>query len=138
MRKVIMKGVNILENIRKLEAKDNEVIKVVEEMKKAGMKMLRDEEWRDEDGITLKEEKVYMPRDEVLRTEIIRLHHDTPVGGHEGQWKMVELVMRNFWWPGVTRETKRYMKGCNSYQRNKNHTKQPARKLISNSIPNKA
>ena len=33
----------------------------------------------------LKEGKVYMPRDKVLRIEIIRLHHDIPVGGHRGQ-----------------------------------------------------
>jgi len=45
----------------------------------------------------LKEGKVYMPRDEVLRVEIIKLHHDTYIGGHRGQWKMVELVTRNFW-----------------------------------------
>jgi len=41
---VIVKGVDILDRIRKSEAKDNEVVKVVEEMKKAGIKMLRDEE----------------------------------------------------------------------------------------------
>jgi len=45
----------------------------------------------------LKEGKVYMPRDKVLRVEIIKLHHDTHIGGHGGQWKMVELVTRNFW-----------------------------------------
>jgi len=45
----------------------------------------------------LKEEKVYMPRDEMLRTEIIRLHHDISVEKHRGQWKTVELVTRNFW-----------------------------------------
>ena len=39
-----MEGVDILEKIRKSEARDDEVIKVVEEMKKAGVKMLRDEE----------------------------------------------------------------------------------------------
>jgi len=53
-----------------------------------------------------KEGKVYMPKDDMLRVEIIRLHHNTLVGGHGGQWKMVELVTRNFWWPGVTREVK--------------------------------
>jgi len=41
---VIVEGVNILEKIRKSEAKDNKVIKAVEEIKKAGVKMLRDEE----------------------------------------------------------------------------------------------
>jgi len=32
-----------------------------------------------------KEEKVYVPKDDKLRTEIIRLHHDIPVGGYGGQ-----------------------------------------------------
>jgi len=44
MGEVIIERVNILEKIRKSEAKDNEVIKVVEEMKKVGVKMLRDKE----------------------------------------------------------------------------------------------
>ena len=41
---VIVEGVNILERIRKSETRDDKVIKAVEEMKKAGVKMLRDEE----------------------------------------------------------------------------------------------
>jgi len=81
---------------------------------------------------------VYIPKDEALRVEIIKLHHNTPIGGHREQWKTVELVTRNFWWPGVTREVKRYVEGCNSCQRNKNCTEQPAGKLMPNSIPNKA
>jgi len=32
-----------------------------------------------------KEGKVYMPKDEKLRAEIIRLHYDTPIGGYGGQ-----------------------------------------------------
>ena len=71
--------------MRKSKIKDNEVVKVVEEMKQAGVKMLRDEEWREVDGIISKERKVYVPKDDKLRTEIIRLHHDTLVGGHGGQ-----------------------------------------------------
>jgi len=31
-----------------------------------------------------KEGKVYVPRDDELRMEIIRLHHDTPVGECKG------------------------------------------------------
>jgi len=31
-----------------------------------------------------KEGKVYVPKDEKLRTEIIRLHHDMPVEGYRG------------------------------------------------------
>jgi len=41
---VIIDGVDLLEKIRELEAKDNEVIKAVEEIKRVEVKMLRDKE----------------------------------------------------------------------------------------------
>ena len=88
--------------------KDDEVVKAVEEIKQARVKMLRDEEWRKVDGVMYKEKKVYVPKNNKLRAEIIRLHHDTPVGGHRGQWKIVELVTHNFWWPGISLATKSY------------------------------
>jgi len=93
---VIVEKVDLLEKIRQLRVRDDEVVKAVEKMKQAGVKMLRDEEWRKVDGIIYKKGKVYVPKDDILRAEIIRLHHDTPVGGHGGQWKIVELVTQNF------------------------------------------
>ena len=41
---IIVDGVDLLEEVRKSKVKDDEVVKVVEEMKRAGVKMLRDEE----------------------------------------------------------------------------------------------
>ena len=38
---------------------------------------------------------MYVPKDEALRVEIIRLHHNMPIGGHREQWKMVEMVARS-------------------------------------------
>ena len=78
-----------------------------------------------------------MPKDDRLRAEIIRLHYNTPVGGHRGQQKTVELVTHNFWWPGVTKEVKWYVEECDACQCNKNHTKQPVEKLMPNSISEK-
>ena len=101
----------IIKKIKEARDKDKEVIKVVEEMKKAGVKTLRDEEWQIEEGLVLKEKRVYVPKDEKLRIEIIQLHYDTPIAEHGGQWKIVELVTRNYWWPGVTKEVKRYVEG---------------------------
>ena len=75
---------DLLEKVRKCKAKNDKVVKTVEEMKQAGVQMLRDKEWRQEDSLILKEGKVYVPRDEKLRAEVIRLHHNTPVEGHGG------------------------------------------------------
>jgi len=74
----------IVKKIKKARDKDEEVIKVVEEMKKAGVKMLRNEEWQVEEELVLKEGIVYVPKDEKLRVEIIRLHHDIPIAGYKG------------------------------------------------------
>jgi len=41
---VVIEGIDLLEKIRKSEAKDNKVVKAVEEMKQVGIKMLRDKE----------------------------------------------------------------------------------------------
>ena len=75
----------IMKKIKEVRDKDKEVIKVVEEMKKAGVKTLRDEEWQIEEGLVLKEERVYVPKDEKLRVKIIWLYHDIPIAGHGGQ-----------------------------------------------------
>jgi len=82
---VMVEGVDLLEKVKQSKVKDNKVIKVVKEMKQVKVKMLRNKEWRKVDSIMYKEGKVYVPRDEKLRVEIIQLHHNIPVEGHRGQ-----------------------------------------------------
>jgi len=98
--------------------------------------MLRDEEWEVEDGIVMKEGRIYVPEED-LRREIIQLHHDTPVGGHGGRWKMMELIGRNYWWPGITKEIERYVDRYSACQRYKNQSEVLAGKLMPNAIPEK-
>ena len=131
MYEVIVEGpeVELVEKIKKARSKDEDVVRVVEEMKKAGVKELRGNEWRIEGDLMLKEEKVYVPKDKELRVEIIQLHHDVPAAGHRGRWKMVELVTRNYWWPGVMRDVGKYVEGYDLCQRMKNQTEEPAGKL---------
>ena len=96
--KVVIEGpeVDILEKIKIARSKDKEVVRVLEEMKKVGVKVLR-EEWQIEGDLVLKEVKIYIPKNEALRVEIIQLHHDVPVVEHGGKWKMTELVAKNYW-----------------------------------------
>jgi len=132
---VIEEG-DLRERIKKAQEGDEKIVKAVEELKKIGVKTSRDEEWEIEDGIVLKKGRIYVPEGE-LRREVIRLHHDTPVGGHRGRWKTTELVTRNYWWPGVMKEVERYVDGCDACQRYKNRSEAPAGKLMPNAIPEK-
>ena len=127
---------DLRERIKKAQEGDEKVVKAVEELKKAGVKTLRDEEWEIKDRVVLKKGRIYVLEGE-LRGEVIRLHHDTPVGGHKGRWKTTELVTRNYWWPGITKEVGKYVDRCNACQRYKNRSEAPAGKLMPNAIPEK-
>jgi len=86
---------DLRERIRKAQEKDKRVVKVVEELKKSGIKSIKDEEWSVEDRLVLKKERIYVPEG-ALRAEVIQRHHDTAVGEHRGRWKMTELIGRNY------------------------------------------
>jgi len=74
--------VDILEKIKIARNKDKEVVRVVEEIKKTGVKVLREKEWQIERDLMLKKDKVYVLKDKALRVEIIQLHYDIPVIRH--------------------------------------------------------
>ncbi len=49
----------------------------------------------DRGDLVLKEGKVYIPKNEALKVEIIQLHHDALVVEHEGKWKTKS------WWQEI-------------------------------------
>jgi len=51
-------------------------LKVVEEIKKTKVKVLRGDKWQIEEELVLRKEKVYMLKNKELRVEIIWLHHN--------------------------------------------------------------
>ena len=66
----IIEEENLKERIKKAQEGNKKVVKAVEELKKAGVKTLKDKEWEIEDGIVMKEGRIYVPEGE-LRGEII-------------------------------------------------------------------
>ena len=85
--KVVVEGpeVDLVEKIKRARSRNKDILRVVEEMKKVGIKELRGNKWKIEGDIVLKEGKVYIPKDEELRVEVIQLHHDVLAAGHRGR-----------------------------------------------------
>ena len=86
LEEVIIEGpeVDIIKKIKKARNKDEELVRIVEEMKKAGVKVIQGKEWKMEGELMLKEGKIYVLKDEELRAEIIWLYHDMLAAGHRG------------------------------------------------------
>jgi len=52
--------------------------------------------------------------------------HDGPWGGHSGFLKALHRVQRYFYWPGLRADARKYVKECDTYQRLKHETCNPA------------
>jgi hypothetical protein len=50
---------------------------------------------------------------------IIQSHHDSPIHGHPGISKTVQLTERLYWWPKMRQDIMEYVKGCAECQRHK-------------------
>jgi len=87
LQEVVIEGpeVELLEKIKKARSRNKDVVRIVEEMKKAKVKKLHGNEWKIEGKLVLKERKVYIPKDEELRAEVIQLHHDVPAARYGGR-----------------------------------------------------
>lgn len=134
---VIMTGAenSILKTIRQSKDYDESVVKAVEELKHSSTKKLHGEEWSMEQGLILYRGKIYVPKNETLRREVVQAHHDSPVTGHPGRWKTLELVTRNYWWPNISRYIANYVKGCDRCNRTKTFPAKPMGKLTPTEIP---
>jgi hypothetical protein len=51
--------------------------------------------------------------------EVIHTYHDSPVYGHPGISKTIQLAERNHWWPGMRQDITEYVKGCADCQHHK-------------------
>ena len=133
---IVVEGLEavLVKKIKRARKKDEEIVKLVEKMKKAEVQNLRGNEWEIEGDLVLKEESVYVLKNEELRIEIIQLYYDVPVTGHKGRWKTTELVMRNYQWLEVIKDVGKYVEGYDLCQRIKNKTEAPAEKLMVNEI----
>jgi hypothetical protein len=54
---------------------------------------------------------------------IIKSHHDSPVHGHPGISKTIQLTERLYWWPQMRNDVTDYVKGCADCQRHKVNTR---------------
>ena len=80
--------------------------------------------WTHEDGITRRNGHICVPKDDLIRRTIIKMHHDTMAAGHPGKAKTLELVQQHYWWQNMTKFVHKYVDRCAICQSTKNLTHQ--------------
>ena len=116
-RKTAIDELDIIKEIKKNNTREQEVVQVLE--KEDGLS------WED-DRIVYIEERVYIPNNKKIREQVLKENHDLVDVEHPGQQRMLELIKRNYWWPGLKEDVKKYIQGCFKCQQNKvQHQKKP-------------
>lgn len=71
-----------------------------------------------ENGLLLNEGLIYLPT-EKLQIDIFRRRHCAPAAGHFGVAKTVELISRDFWFPKMRTQIRRFCKNCDACMRSR-------------------
>ena len=76
----------------------------------------------EEGKVILFKGRIYVPKDKSLRMEIIRQYHESVATGHPGIYGTMELIRRDYWWPGMFVMSKNFVQNCAICQQNKINT----------------
>ena len=78
---------------------------------------------------------LYVPSS--LRTDILRLRHDSVLAGHPGRKRTLQLVSRDYSWPGMKTFIRRYVQACDVCARIKTPRHKPYGLLRPLDIPDR-
>jgi len=74
------------------------------------------EGWTKKERVLIWKKQLYVPDSSTLREEIISCHYESELAGHPGYTKTHKLVTRNYWWPQMMSDIKKFVVGCEKYQ----------------------
>lgn len=81
----------------------------------------------DDDNLLYFKNKLYIPDNDALKKQILRLHHNIPIRAHPGIFNTLEQIKRTYYWPGMQKYVSDYVHGCTICQQMKinNHPTMP-------------
>ena len=63
---------------------------------------------------------LYVP--ELARHDLVKSLHNSPARGHEGFFRTLHRMQRNYWWPGMSTFLRKFISGCADCQAAKVNT----------------
>jgi Integrase zinc binding domain/RNase H-like domain found in reverse transcriptase len=110
--------INLRDRIMKNKDYDFDVTRAIELLQEEGPASIQNnlENWKieevDDQKTIFYKGKQYIPKDQELRRDILKLFHDHETAGHPGELETYNLVKQHYWWPELRVIVKNYVKGC--------------------------
>jgi Integrase zinc binding domain/Chromo (CHRromatin Organisation MOdifier) domain len=109
---------NLRDRITKNKEYDFDITKAIELLQKEGPTSIQNDlkDWKieevDDQKTIFYKGKQYVPKDQELRRDILKLFHDHKTAGHPGELETYNAVKQHYWWPRLWIFVKNYIKGC--------------------------
>jgi len=81
----------------------------------------------EEDGYRRFKGLILVPRN--MEQQVISRFHEEMSAGHQGESRTMEKIQREFYFPGMTRKVRNFIKRCDNCQKNKNTHQKPTGKM---------
>lgn len=78
---------------------------------------------------------IYLPPDGQLCYTVTHAIHDVPAASHPGRAKTMDLLSREYWWPGMAQYVADYVRTCDICNWSKTFLAKPAGLLNPNEVP---
>ena len=125
-------GGELKNSIKELLASDSKGIAILDRLAKGPLSP-----WTLQDGLLLHDGLIYVPEHPSVRLRLLREHHDSPLAGHYGVKKTLELLTRTYFWPGMRKTVEDYVRTCDTCHRSKTPRHAPHGQLQSLPPPRK-
>ncbi|QRW24231.1 Retrotransposable element Tf2 protein [Rhizoctonia solani] len=74
-------------------------------------------DYQMEAGLLFYQGRIVVPNVGTLRTDLLCIFHNSPLAGHPGRQQTLELISRNYYWPGIRLDTYWHVDSCETCQR---------------------
>ena len=103
----VVEETTLLEEIQQNDTKEQQVIKKLK--KEDGQSWEKDE-------IVYVNRRIYVPNNQKIKERILQENHKPADIEYQGQYWVMELIKRNYWWPEIKNNMKNYVQGCFKWQ----------------------
>jgi Integrase zinc binding domain len=96
--------INLRDRITKNNDYDFDVTRAIELLQEEGPTSIQNdlEDWKIDDQKTIfYKGKQYVPKDQELRWDFLKLFHNHEMAGHPGELETYNSVKQHYWWPGL-------------------------------------
>jgi hypothetical protein len=87
------------------------------------------------DGLLLYKHKILLGKSPQLKNQVLHYVHSDPIVGHSGYDRTLQQAKRDFYWQGMRKEIKRFIRECDTCQQAKYENTSPAGLLQPLPIP---